>query len=576
MATAAHAPMAVRRSPAGRSHPHLATLLAGEVGYALREMARSRVAVVLTFLLPLVWLVLLGALIGDERTTDGVRIMQFVTPTAGVMGILFGTYTTVAASLADARERGVLKRVRGTPLPGWLYVAARVGAATTLALGSLVLMVVVGVVGYQVEVVWRTTPATVVTALVAPASLAALGLAVAALSRTAAVARAATLGTAVTIGFLSGVMGFGDLPAWADRAAAVFPLKPFHDAIQEQFDPNGTWAGWDAAALAMLLVWGAAGALVAARRLRFDPARPGGSGSSRGALAGRDAGEPVSPADALATPGAPASSGLAAARSRLPVRADDGRPGDARLVAGETRWAMAGHRRDLALVFFSLLMPVGLYVLIDSAMAGSDVARAGGDYYNLQTAVGMVGWSVLMTAFLAVPEAATLARDHGVLKRLRGTPLPPWQHVTGRALAGVVITLVAAVLVLATGVLARGLELAWSWLPVAALLLVLGTATLTACGFALAGALRDSKAVNAAALAIALPVSFFSGVFAVGQTPAWMETVGALLPVRHLTGSMVAALDPAGPSFDVLSAVVMLGWLVGAAAVALRLWRRTP
>ena len=29
----------------------------------------------------------------------------------------------------------------------------------------------------------------------------------------------------------------GDIPAWADRIAGVFPPKPFNDALQEQFDP---------------------------------------------------------------------------------------------------------------------------------------------------------------------------------------------------------------------------------------------------------------------------------------------------------------------------------------------------
>lgn len=241
----------------------------------------------------------------------------------------------------------------------------------------------------------------------------------------------------------------------------------------------------------------------------------------------------------------------------------------------ETRWALVGHARDLALIFFSLLMPLGLYLLIESAMAGSDVALRLGDTYHLQTAVGMIGWSVLMTSFLSVPEAAAVARDQGALKRLRGTPVPVWMHIAGRASAGVLVTLVAGALVIGASVATRGLDVAWGWLPVSVLLLVLGATTLTACGFALAGFLHDSRSVNAAALGISLPVSFFSGVFGVGQVPGWMESLGAVLPVGSLVDSLTAALDGSSPSFDGVAVVTMVLWLVATSVVALRLWRRS-
>ena len=535
--------------------PATVTLLLEETSFGLRELARSRIVVVLTLLFPLVWLVLLGALIGDTHT-DGpepVPIMQFVTPTAGVMGVLFGTFPAVAGSLAEARERGLLKRVRGTPLPVWVNVAGRVCAATVLALVSLVVMVLVGVVAYDVEIQWRTAPATAVTALVAILSFAAVGLAVATLSRTAATARAMTLGGAVTVGFLSGVLAFGDMPAWADRVASVFPLKPFSDALQEQFDPTHDWSGWDLGALAMLLAWGGLAAAVTVRGLRFDPA------------------------DHRRTPTGEARIQVPAGRAgptTRPTPVETRRPNAAHLFLEETRWALLGHARDLGLIFFSLLMPLGLYLLIESSMAGSDVALRLGEAYHLRTAVGMVGWSVLMTAFLSVPEAAAAARDRGPLKRLRGTPMPVRLHVGGRAAAGVLITLVAGALVVGASWATRGLDVAWSWLPVSVLLLVLGATTLTACGFALAGALHDSRSVNAAALGISLPVSFFSGVFGVGQVPEWMESLGSLLPVRPMVESLVAALDGSSPSLDGGSVLVMVLWLLAASVVALRLWRR--
>ena len=96
-----------------------------------------------------------------------MRIVQLATPSAAVMGHMFGAYPTLAISLAEAREAGTPKRVQGTPLPAWVYLAGRTGAAVPFALGSLALMLVVGVVAYGVQIQWHTMPSTVVTVLVA-------------------------------------------------------------------------------------------------------------------------------------------------------------------------------------------------------------------------------------------------------------------------------------------------------------------------------------------------------------------------------------------------------------------------
>ena len=78
--------------------------------------------------------------------------------------------------------------------------------------------------------------------------------------------------TTVAVAFLSGVMAFGDMPVWADRIAAVFPVKPFNDALHQQFNPYGTGAGWDLEVLVVITVWGVGAAAVATRSFRWDPA----------------------------------------------------------------------------------------------------------------------------------------------------------------------------------------------------------------------------------------------------------------------------------------------------------------
>lgn len=536
------------------SRPGLWRLLGEQLGYALRDLWRTRIVFVFTFLFPLTWLVVLGLVVGNATVHDGVRMMQFITPTAAVMGVLYATLPTMASSLAAARETGVLKRVRGTPLPGWVYLTGRVGATVVFALGSLVTMVAVGVLAYDVQVIWRTMPATLVTMVVAIASLSACGLAMATLFRSASVVQAASTATAVVLGFLSGVLVVGDLPTWADRVASVFPLKAFNDAVQAQFDPFGSGAGWDLGALAILAVWGVGAGLLAVWRFRWEPAA-----ASR---------RPQRAAAAV-----PAENDVPLVRTTAAPSVVQADPTWAGLLLSEVRWATRAALRDPGWVFFAVAMPVGLYAYIASAVPAEGIGEVGAPI-GLEIAAGMIAWGAAVTGFVNMPEAVAQARDRGALKRLRGTPLSPVLYLAGRTVSALCIGLATGVLVLTVGLLAFGLEISWAGLPLAAAMLLLGTMSLGACGFALVSLLPSAKAVTAVGLAVLLPLGFFSDVFMFGGgIPDWMSNVGSLMPLKHMANSVSMALDPAGVSFSPLALGVMTAWLVGMGLVAARTFR---
>lgn len=547
-----------RRPARGEPHPSTAVLLRDEIGYALRDLWRSRIVFVFTFLFPLTWLVVLGLVVGNATVDGGtgVRMMQFVTPTAAVMGVLYATLPTVASSLADARERGVLKRVRGTPLPTWVYLTGRMGASVVLALGSLVTMLVVGVLAYDVQVIWRTMPATLVTSVVAIACFSAAGLAVAAVARSAVVAQAASMAAAVVLGFISGVLIVGDLPTWTDRVASVFPLRAYNEAVKAQFDPFGSGAGWDPGTLLMLAAWTVAAGAIAVRFFRWDPAPAGRKRTAPVALVVPPSPEPVLAAPATVAPAV------------VP------RPSWAGMLLSQIRWATRAALRDPGWVFFAIAMPVGLYALMASVIP-EEAPSVTGAPITLEIAAGMTAWGAAVTAFISMPEAVAVARDRGVLKRLRGTPLRPALYLAGRTVSALWIALLTGALVLVVGLLAFGLEISWTGLPLAAGMLLLGTTAMAACGLALTGLLPSSKALTAVGLVVLLPLAFFSDVFAISQVPEWMGTVGSFLPLKHMANSVSLALDPAGPSFEWLSLAVMSAWLLGAGMLAMRTFRWT-
>ena len=547
---------AVRPAAAARpGRPGAGRLALEQVGYTLRDLWRVRVVAVFTFLFPLTWLLLYGVLAGNDAVDadSGVRVMQFATPSAAVLGLLYATLPTVASSLGLAREQGILKRVRGTPLPGGCYVAGRIGGAAVFAIGAVTAMLLVGVLAYDVRILGRTLVATVVTLVVAIACFAALGLAVAMLAPSAAVAQAGSIGAAVVLAMISGVMFVGDLPAGLDRVAGVLPLRPLHEALQDQFNPFVSGSGWDLGALAIMAGWGIAGAGLAAQAFRWDPpARRGRSHPAEDDV-------PVAPVPAGRT-------------GPVPV-ATPGRPGDARLLLAQAAWGMRAAWRDPGTLFFAVAFPVALFVLIAQSVP---VDAVDGVPFVLVTAAGMIAWGVAVVGFVNAAESVARARDRGVLKRLRGTPLHPALYLAGQGLAALWTGLVVAALVLLVGVAFLGLRVSWAGLLPAAVVLLLGGAAVTACGFAVASVVPSSKAVVAVGLGVLLPVAFVSDVFYTGDTaPAWMDTVGSVLPLQHLVHGLVSTLNPGGAVVDWAGIAVMGVWLLGAGLVAARgfAWR---
>lgn len=531
--------------------PGALALVLDQIGYAARELWRSRIVLVFTFVLPLVWLVVIGLMAGNEAVDEatGVRVMQFATPMAAVMGLLFSAYPPVAYSLALAREQKITKRLRGTPLPTWSYLLGRVGAAVILSVASVLVMLAIGVVAYDLQVQWRSVLASLVTVGVGIACLAALGLAVGALASSASMAQTFAIASAIVVAFLSGLMTFGlTPPAWMDATASLFPLRHLLDPLRDQFNPFLDGTGWDLQALAMLAAWGAAGVVVATWALRREP---------RASAAPTAVGQP------------------SAAREGLRA-AEPGRPSPRAMVLEQTRWANTAALRDAGWVFFAVAMPVGLYALMASQLGDSEF-RPAGMPFALYFAVGMAAYGASITAFINMPEAVASARDRGLLKRLRGTPLTPWEYLAGRTTSVLWIALLTAVLVFAAGLLFFNLEISAEGVPLALVLLLFGTLTLAACGYALAALAPSGRAMAVLSLGILLPLAFVSDVFPFGGTmPDWMTTLGAIFPLRHFVHALAATLNPDSTGIAWTNLAMMGAWLIGATIVALRWFRWEP
>lgn len=269
--------MADPPEPAIGSRPGALELIWLQVRYQNRVFWRTPIAAFFTIVFPLMLLVLFIAIFGNEEIEPlGITTAQFYVPGLGVFAAVSATYTNLAINTAIARDNGILKRVRGTPIPPWAYIAGKIGSAIWLASISLVLMMGIGIAFYGIELIPRTLPSAVVTFVVGVACFSALGMLVAALSPNGDAAPAITNATLLPVAFISDVfLPLSDPPAWMDIAGSIFPLKPFVVAFRDAFDPTLTGTQFHWGELGLMLVWGIGSAVLAVRFFRWEPKASG-------------------------------------------------------------------------------------------------------------------------------------------------------------------------------------------------------------------------------------------------------------------------------------------------------------
>ena len=240
----------------------------------LKTLIRTPRAAFFTLVFPMVLLILLNSTNSGTVTATGGKVdfAQYFTPSLAIFGLSFGCYTSLVFSIPRAREQGILKRIRGTPLEPTVYLASLIAVALIAGVSSVTLMILVGVVAFGVHVQAATLPAALVTLVLGGLCLASLGVAVSSFVARADTAPVVANLTLLPLTFISGVFApLHGAPDWVTTLAGIFPIKHLVDAFYGAFNPHesGSAFAWDD--LAVLALWTAVGVRVAVRRFRWDP-----------------------------------------------------------------------------------------------------------------------------------------------------------------------------------------------------------------------------------------------------------------------------------------------------------------
>jgi ABC-2 type transport system permease protein len=240
----------------------------------VRIQLRTGRAVVFTFAFPLVLIVLFNGLNGNA-TVDAVgaagqvKFAQFYTPAIAIFSLVSACYTTLVMGLANARDQGLLKRVRSTPLPMSIYLGSWVVSAIATGVCAVVLLFVVAVPAFDVHIYASKLPEAIVSLLLGALCLSALGVAVASLVKNADQAQPVVQLTFLPLSFISGIwFPLDSAPDWLVSVAHIFPLSHLVQSFSAAFTPGG---GWEPGHLAVLALWTGGALFVAVRRFRWEP-----------------------------------------------------------------------------------------------------------------------------------------------------------------------------------------------------------------------------------------------------------------------------------------------------------------
>ncbi len=232
-----------------------------------RMFWRNPSAAFFNFVLPLLFLIGGGAILHGNQA----QLNKLVPAIAG-MSVMSTTFTALAYNIVFLRERGVLKRIRGTPLPAGSYFGGVACNAVTNTALQIAIIVIAGRAVFGIG--WpRDWVELIVFVLAGVVCLAALGVAFAHVipnfESTAAYVNAVFL-PVVFVSFYA--FDTASAPEFLRNVADALPLKPLIDGLYGAM-VSGSGLSGNLDALAVIALWGVFGIWLAVRGFTWEQRR---------------------------------------------------------------------------------------------------------------------------------------------------------------------------------------------------------------------------------------------------------------------------------------------------------------
>jgi ABC-2 type transport system permease protein len=257
--------------------PSLPSVYHSRAGVELKEFFRQREAVVFTLMLPVLLLVVFGAVLNFDLG-QGVSFTQYFMAGIIAAGILGASLQNMAISIATERSDGTLKSLAGTPMPRSAYFVGKVVQVLAVTAAIIVILLLIGALFYGIDLPSGTDWLTFAwVAVLGSASCTLLGIAVSSLAKNGRSASATVTPFALLLQFISGVFfQFNEIPSWMQTLAALFPLKWMAQGLRSVFLPDALAAeepagSWELGRVALVLgLWCVIGLVLCVRTFRWQ------------------------------------------------------------------------------------------------------------------------------------------------------------------------------------------------------------------------------------------------------------------------------------------------------------------
>jgi ABC-2 type transport system permease protein len=265
-----------------------------------------------------------------------------------------------------------------------------------------------------------------------------------------------------------------------------------------------------------------------------------------------------------------------------PTAGEASLPSTGRIGVARIKIELRAFFREKQSVAFVFAMPAILLLLLGSIFRG-DAAGHGVSVGEI-FAAGLIGGGVMATSYQNLGMAIAIERDRGLLKRLRGTPMPAGAYFIGKTGLVLVSTVAETVILIIVGMLVDHLRLPTSaerWWTFAWVFL-LGTITCTLLGIAASSVPRSARSATAVITLPFVVLQFISGVYVpFTLVPPWLRDIAAIFPLKWICQGLrsvflpaqAAALEPAGSWELGRTALVLAAWVAAGLVLCLTTFR---
>ena len=245
-----------------------------------------------------------------------------------------------------------------------------------------------------------------------------------------------------------------------------------------------------------------------------------------------------------------------------------------RLFWHEVKTEQKLYWRSRELAFFTFALPIVIFFLLGSVYGHDTIDGAKGSHYLL---AGMLGYGVTATAFAGLSIVIVVRREGGILKRLRGTPLPAWAYIGAVLTSTIFVFALEAIALILLGRAVFDVPLPTHVLSLV-LALLLSALTFTGLGLALTSVVRSAEGSSAVVNAVYLPMVFISGsFFSPHSFPEFLRAIAAVLPLTYVIKLVRDITLHGAQIWDRPEYVGMiLAWGIVGAIVAARRFRWEP